>query len=230
MRAGLVFVAVIAMLGRFAAAATDPPFTYTRADNETIVAADGSSVNEAHVVIRANNAGAAQALAQQVMAYSESLQSIEIVEAASIKPDGTSLKVDLAGVLTQLQPGLANLPMYGDLKRKVVIFPGVNAGDSISLTIRTRTLQPLFPGRYAFARTYLRTGAIESSHNVVRTPAAMPLAVEAHEVTVTTEQAPDGGTRVPMGLRRRSDDPGPRCSAADRPRAARVPVFVRGMG
>jgi hypothetical protein len=65
------------------------------------------------------------------------LETLDIVEATTLKADGRRLPVDLTKVVTQLQPGVANMPIYGDLKRMVVIYPDVGAGDGISLTSRS---------------------------------------------------------------------------------------------
>jgi hypothetical protein len=75
--------------------------------------------------------------------FSERLETLEIVEATTLKADGRRLPVDLTKVVTQLQPGVANMPIYGDLKGMVVIYPVVGAGAGISLTWRRHVHHPL---------------------------------------------------------------------------------------
>jgi hypothetical protein len=75
--------------------------------------------------------------------FSERLETLEIVEATTLKADGRRLPVDLTKVVTQLQPGVANMPIYGDLKGMVVIYPEVGAGAGISLTWRRHVHHPL---------------------------------------------------------------------------------------
>src|ERR1700722_15916570 len=129
--------------------ADEAPITIKVLKSDTEIATDATTVQTVHYEFRASNSAAAQGIAQQAISFSERLETLEIVEATTLKADGRRLPVDLTKVITRLQPGVANMPIYGDLKRMVVIYPEVGAGDGISLTCRGHVHRPLLPGAYS---------------------------------------------------------------------------------
>ena len=169
------------------ATAAERPVTIKLLTSDTDVAADATAVQTGHYEFQASNAAAAQAMAQQTISFSERLESVEVIEAATLKADGRRFPVDLATVVTQLQPGVANMPSYGDLKRLVVIYPSVEAGDSILLTWRRHIHHPMMPGTFSAVSLFARTVPFGNAKVTLSTPANMPLVLDAHGVETTSE-------------------------------------------
>lgn len=167
--------------------AAEAPVTIQELTSDTEIAADATSIQVGHYVFRANNAPAARGIAEQTIAFSERIETIEVVEAATLKADGRHLPVDLSKIVTQLQPGVANMPLYGDLKRLVIIYPDVGAGDGISLTWRRRVHHPLMPGTWSSVSTFARTVPFADARFSVTVPAEMNLAVDDHGVPAEHE-------------------------------------------
>ena len=182
----LIAVASMLLVNRLALAAD--PVTITHLVTEIDVDADFHAVQTVHYEFRADNAAAAQGIAQQPILYSEQLETLEIVEAATLKADGRRIPVDPTTVQTQLQAAASGVPAFNDLKRKVVIFPDVGAGDSISLTWRKRVEHPAFPGAFFAVSTFFRTVPFSDARLTITTPAGMPLLIEAHDVNVQHEE------------------------------------------
>ena len=161
--------------------------------SDTEIAADATTAQTVHYEFRARNAAAAHDMAQQTISFSERLETLEIVEATTLKADGRRLPVDLSKVVTQLQPGVANMPIYGDLKRMVVVYPDVGAGDGISLTWRRHVHDPLMPGAYSAISTFSRTVSFDDARVSITAPANMKLVLDAHGVQ-TDQEVRDGKT------------------------------------
>jgi hypothetical protein len=175
------------------ALAAEAPITIKVLESDTEIATDGTTVQTVHYEFRASNPVAAQGIAQQAISFSERLETLEIVEAPTLKADGRRLPVDLTKVVTQLQPGVANMPIYGDLKRMVVIYPEVGAGDGISLTWRRHVHHPLMPGAYSAISTFARTVPFDDARFSITAPVSMKLVLDAHGVQ-TDQETHDGKT------------------------------------
>src|SRR5262249_5215685 len=67
---------------------------------DTEIATDATTVQTVHYEFWASNAAVAREMAQQAIPFSEHLETLEIVEATTLKADGRRLPVDLAKVVT----------------------------------------------------------------------------------------------------------------------------------
>ena len=146
-----------------------PDATYTLLARDEMVGTDDAS---------------AQALAQQAISYSESMNELDILEAHTLKADGRKLSVDVTSIFSQLPPGHPQVPMFTDLHQKVIVFPDVAAGDTISFGFRRRVHRAQLPGFFMYPVAFPRSGSYKSVHYVVRTPKSLPLQIEAHDLKV----------------------------------------------
>jgi hypothetical protein len=186
-------VAVSLCLLSTAGLAAEPPITTKLLTSDTELSADATAIQTTHHELRASNAAAARLLAEQAIPFSEQIETVEVIEATTLKADGRKLPVDPSRILTQLQPGVTNNPLYGDSKRLVVVYPDVGAGDSISLTWRRHVHHPPIPGVYSTISLFQRTVAFENTNFSVTAPSGMKLTVDAHDVP-TEQETRDGQT------------------------------------
>ena len=91
--------------------------------------ADGtfSQVNE--VLMRIVTEKGAKDGGQIPLPYSESLQTLEVIEAYTLKPDGTRVDVATDKIFTQAAPVAVSAPMFNDIKLKIIVFPEPLAGE-----------------------------------------------------------------------------------------------------
>src|SRR6516225_646331 len=128
-----------------AATASESPITVKLLTSDVVVEADGTYVNTEHWEILARNGAAAQQAAQQVKQYSESMGDLDVIEAYTLKADGTRIPVDQSAIFTQLPQGSANAnAAITDLKQKLIVFPNVAAGDVVAFTIKKHINHPFF--------------------------------------------------------------------------------------
>ena len=159
----------------------DPPVVEREMSYDVEVQQDGSHTAILHREMLVKNEAAVKQASEVPFRFNSSRDSVEIQEAYTLKSNGRKLPVDTAAVFTQLVPGSPTAPMFDDQKQKVVVFPDVEAGDVLVLTVKY-TLKPLIPGLYSLHWLFDQTFAENDVRITVKTPQAMPLITETHEV------------------------------------------------
>ena len=139
---------------------------------DEIVDPDGSQTTIFHVEKLATNQSAAHNIAQYALEYSESMETAEIMEAFTRKADGKILEVDRSQIFPQAPPGSPQVPKFTDRKQKVVVFPDVNAGDTVVYTFK-RTSKPSFAGQFFNGGVFQRSLSFENARMNITLPKAM---------------------------------------------------------
>ena len=194
MRTKPLVAAYAAVLLPVAAYAAEPPGSVRRLRSDTVVEADGRAVQTLHIEIAVNNDAAARREAQQALTYTDEIETVELVEGATVKPDGRRLPVPPGAIRTQLAPGTPNVPQYTSRKQVVAVLPDVAGGDVLSLTWRRTVQHPPFPGQYASSTLFSRTIPWDDAEVSISVPAGVALNTEAHGPEHT--QADEGDRRV----------------------------------
>lgn len=146
------------------------------------VRADGSSASTGHCELQVLNATLAARLAQFPLIYSEALSDVSIVEAYTLKSDGRKIPVEPGGIVTQDAPGPPLSTLFTDLKRKIIIFPHFEAGDTLVFTKQQHNKQPYFPGQYFDDDTFSRSVATDQTTVTISVPRNLTVALETHGV------------------------------------------------
>lgn len=153
---------------------------------------DGSYVKEVELQRLIESDAGVRAEGQQIVPYSASLQSVEILQARVITAKGEIIDVQPSAILDQ-QPYLSQgAPAFSDNKSKAIIFPQVSIGARTLLHYRITQKKPILPGHFS---------AIEfaSPHDVRRdviytviAPASMPMQVQGIDLPIEKIVLPDG--------------------------------------
>jgi transglutaminase-like putative cysteine protease len=151
-------------------------------DERVEVNGQGLATDTVHFRVRANNAASAQRIGQQPILYSETMNDIDIVEAFTLKADGRKIPVAPTAIFTQMPQGDAQAIMFDDSRQKVVVFPDVEAGDTIEMTYRRRDKQAAMPGQFSFGRVFSPTAEADSADITIVAPQSYPLFVETHNI------------------------------------------------
>lgn len=189
-----VLQGLAALLGSLSIAHAADPGSIRAFRSDVVLQADGRAVQTVHIEIAVNSDAAARREAQQGLAYADDVEQVELLEGATLKPDGRRLPVLPGAIRVQLAPGVPNLPQYTNRKQIVAILPDVAGGDVLSLAWRRTIRTPTFPGQ--FASTFLFTRAVpwDNAEVSVSVPAGMTLSTEAHGPAHT--EADEDGRRV----------------------------------
>lgn len=146
------------------------------------VAADGNYVETRHVEVQAGNDAVAMQIGQSRISYVASLSTLEIVEAHTLKADGTTIPVDMTAIYDQQAASQPEEGMITDLREKLIIFPQFAAGDTAVYTVKITSKEPLFPGQFTYGVAFPRNFSFDEVRETITAPASMPLQVAAHEV------------------------------------------------
>jgi transglutaminase-like putative cysteine protease len=157
------------------------------------VNADGSYTGTFHSETLIVKEAAVKDFGQRPLYFNSTLDQLDISEAYTQKPDGTRIPVNMSAVYEQPVPGSPTTPMFDDQRQKVVVFPNVEAGDTLVVTARY-TVKPLLPGLFSMSYLFDRTFAEEGVRIRISAPATMPLTTEAHGLSF--KRGRDGDNNV----------------------------------
>ena len=145
-----LFLMLLFSCGRLAAAdsGTDRSVFIERHHQHFTVDADGAYTLDVDLVKTINTPSAVELHAEQFISFNGSLDKVESIEAWTTKPDGRRVKVEPQQIRDQHEAASLEAPMFQDTRLKVVIFPGVQAGDTLTLRYSLRRHTPLFPGQF----------------------------------------------------------------------------------
>jgi transglutaminase-like putative cysteine protease len=93
-------------------------------------------------------ARAIQAHGQYAITYNNTLDTVEALDAYTLKPDGRQVPVQATQVKDQQEAASRDAPMFQDTRVKVVVFPEVAVGDRLAVRYVLRRTTPLFPGHF----------------------------------------------------------------------------------
>jgi hypothetical protein len=91
---------------------------------------DGCSTRRYDIERTATNAVSADRIGQFAIPFNPWLGHLDIIEAYTLKADGTRKDVQVGAIRDQLAHGVPNVPMFTDVQQKVVVFPDVAVGDT----------------------------------------------------------------------------------------------------
>jgi transglutaminase-like putative cysteine protease len=183
-RLAAVALAGAAFVTTYAAAQPAASFRFKQVRQDMVVDADGRRTITTSSQLQVLTAAAATQLAQFPVRYEGTNQDAEVLEAYTLKADGRKLTVDPTNVISQ-KPPLANplVPIYSDAEQKIVIFPNVEAGDSLFLTSRIRDKKALMPGQYASSLYLSRAIEADDSIYTLTAPKTMHMTLASREMT-----------------------------------------------
>src|SRR5215471_1907865 len=120
------------------------PYT-TQYDGRLTIRADRTATMVVTKRLKVLIPAAIQALSQQQLLFIEGMQTLDVIEAFTEKPDGIRATVDPGNIITRDAASGLQATYLRDVKQRTVIFPDVGVGDTLVLTSKTETLQSLFP-------------------------------------------------------------------------------------
>ncbi|WP_439854324.1 DUF3857 domain-containing transglutaminase family protein [Pseudomonas yamanorum] len=169
----------------------DHSVTVEKMAQSFVINADGSYVQDYESVVRINEERGIRSQAQQPVSYNRSLDTLEIVEAFTLKPDGRKVPVSAEQIKEQQERASADAPMFQDSRVKVVIFPEVAVGDRLILRFQRVRKTPLFPGEFIDFATPSRN-PMEQFSLTYDLPVDKPLYVDAKGFSESTPASAPG--------------------------------------
>ncbi len=164
------------------AASAEPNIMVRQLNIDVTIQPDGRYTKIFHMERSATNATAADRIGQFAIPFNPSLGRLDIIEAYTLKADGTRKNVDVSAIRDQLAPGVPNLPMFFDVQQKIVVFPDVAVGDTEVLTAQAEIDRPLLPGQFTWEVAFERFTGWQNVAITVTAPRDFPLYTETFEL------------------------------------------------
>lgn len=150
-----VFVLIVLLVVSFSAYSTD--VVLERVEKEFAVEKDGTYTQTSTLLARLNTENGAKGMGQLPIAFSESLQTLEILAAYSQMPDGTRIPVKPEAIFTQAAPVAVSAPMFNDIKYRIIVFPEPTAGGKLFFKARLKQHTPFFPNHFSMFEFHATT-------------------------------------------------------------------------
>jgi transglutaminase-like putative cysteine protease len=185
-------ILVILVSPAFAERPYTPEATIVRYTSTHDLRADGSDRETTEFVLRVDTPQGISDSGAQRISYRNSIDAVESIEASTIKPDGTEIRIPESAIRSQDEDSDGGATEFSDTKYKVIIFPAVEVGSQIRYRVRINHRTPPFPK--FFEDSYLLSPLwkweyYEASINV---PANLPLYVQQRGINGGLESTKDG--------------------------------------
>lgn len=155
------------------------PLTVKVLTQDIVVAPDGSSVSKTHSQYKLNNEAAAKEYGQVPIYFDSELETVEVVEAYTLKADGRKIVVPPEAMYVTTDPDTPTEAWFNSRKQKTVVFPNLAAGDTIVLTSKISD-RPMIPGVFTYTRIFDETRHAESLRTSITAPKSMVMQIETH--------------------------------------------------
>lgn len=173
-----------------------PGIAYERRHVDYEVQADGSYAKTVETIRRVLNDSGVREAAQTSIAYSTSLQQLEVLQAQVITPDGKTIDVPASAIFEQAPYASQAAPSFGDLKVRTLVFPQVTPGSRLIVRTRLTQHKPLLPGQFSMLEFVSPHSQRQDFVFTVTAPASLPLTVQNIDLDESRAVLPDGRVRL----------------------------------
>ena len=135
------------LMGTAAFAQYKPSYTVVKSTSKLVVNKDASFTHEMEEQTRVDTAQGIRLLGERKIGYNSSLETVEVLEAYTIQPDGTRIAVPLDKIRTQDEVE-DDGAIYSDSKSKVIIYPMLEVGSQVYYRAKSVQHTPEFPGHF----------------------------------------------------------------------------------
>ena len=162
-----------------------PPLRIKQFRDDIVVDSEGRAESTATRAIQMTKDLPGIPVGQLPVSYNATLESVEITDAYTQKADGRKIPVGPGAILSQHAPSQGLTPIYSDVEQKVIVFPNVEAGDTMIFTEKRRDKEAIIPRQFMMAN-YPNLGLeVEDSQITLSLPKAMAPHVESKDMNQT---------------------------------------------
>ena len=103
---------------------------------------DGSSAITTDLLIRIDTAKGVSSMGEQQIDYNSSLEDVEVLEAWTVRPDGSRIRVSADRIRTR--DDVSSSRIFSDDRLKAIVFPAVEVGSRLHYRALTTQHTPFF--------------------------------------------------------------------------------------
>jgi transglutaminase-like putative cysteine protease len=175
----LVLITIGTAAAQIAAPEYQSPITLEQQDVIYTVNADGTYTRDDTTRIRINIDQAVQSQAQTYLQFSETLESLEVLEAYTDTAAGERVNVPKDKIITQQSPVSTNAPAFGDIKITAIVFPQISAGATKTYRCRSTQIKPLFENQFSLIEYFPINIDVKSATVTLIAPEDLKINVQA---------------------------------------------------
>lgn len=149
------------------------PFEIVKLHVDVQIMPDRTYAETREVAYRLLTQASVERLRQTTLSYTDGYQELAILQAYTLKANGTRIDVGSNGMLSGY--GSSSSPGFEDLKTITVIFPDVEPGDEIVMVTASKQTRPWFEGQFAREYMFPEIIATQDGSISITSPDSLPL-------------------------------------------------------
>ena len=182
-------------------AADEPPATIlTRFPHASVrydVQLDGSYTETRAWEQTVLDARALAGAKETAVSYSQSVASLEVLEAYTLKPGGKRIYVPKSNFHNSSEGGKAGTsPLFSDQATLTTMFPDVEVGDTLVFSYQLKVREPIFPHSFSIYESFSPGMAVDDASVVVTAPDALVMHNLVTELRPITPPFMEAGFRA----------------------------------
>lgn len=159
------------------------------------VAKDWSERRRLELDVKVLTETGVERVAEQSLPFNPKHESLRVLQAYTIQPDGSVDRVNTDRIRTQDDAEDTENGIYGENKVKLIIFPKVKVGSRLHYVAEWRRHTPEFPGQFAYRIAFAPQNIVNQAQITLTHAASLPIRVKAIGMAQEQSPAPKGDVR-----------------------------------
>jgi len=145
--------------GKFAADDfSKQPYVFELIEEKVRFEADGTGQRQLSVRVRVQSESAVRELGLLVYPYNSAFESLELVYARVLKPDGTAVETPASEAQDLDSPVSREAPMYTDQREMHLAIKSLSVGDVLEYRLGWTIHDPIVPGQFTYEDSFFHQG------------------------------------------------------------------------
>jgi hypothetical protein len=191
-RLGILTFVMIAVLSHTGVAYAAEDIVIEKSTTSIDIENDGTFTQINELLIQLVSEQGAKGVGQLPIPFNDSQQTVEIVDAYTVKPDGTRLTVGSDKIFTQASQVSVEAPIFSDMKFKIIVFPDPQAGGKIYFKVKIKQTTAVFRNHFSFYELVQRPVPIRAFSISISAPADYALQIASRGVAGGKQADKDG--------------------------------------
>ncbi len=147
-----IILAFISLIYSVAASAEyKPSFSFEKYIKTITVHADGTNEVIDEAIDKIETEKGIKSASQSDLSYIKGMQRLEILDAYTIRPNGTKVKVRKENIRERDDPTSNGVDMFSDTKHKIIVYPEVTVGSKLYSKVKTTNFKSLFKNHFIYS-------------------------------------------------------------------------------
>jgi len=151
----IIITLFVFLYSLLAQAEYQPSYSFERYIKTITVHADGTDEVIDEALDKIETEKGIKTASQADLSYIKGMQTLQILDAYTIKPDGTKVKVKPENIRERDDPTNNGADMFSDTKHKIIVYPEVSVGSKLYSKVKTTNFKSLFKNHFIYSEVTL---------------------------------------------------------------------------